>query len=490
MTERWIRIHPQDNVAVALIPLSAGEEALGVCLRNDIPAGHKFALVDLQKGQPILKYGNPIGAASANIAAGEWVHSHNCKTLLSGRKEYTYQPSIPVLRSETPKTFMGYLREDGRVGLRNEIWILPTVSCVNHIAERVAAQGTALYGDRVEGIWAFTHPYGCSQLGEDHINTQRTLAALAHHPNAAAVLVLGLGCENNHIAAFKEVLGDYNPQRVAFLNCQDWQDEEEEALKLLDQLSEHVRGDRRVPCGTDKLVVGLKCGGSDGFSGITANPLLGTLAEHIVAQGGSVILTEVPEMFGAEHLLMSRCVQQEVFDRTARMINDYKAYFERHGQPVYENPSPGNKAGGITTLEEKSLGCVQKGGHTPVEQVLSPGERVSGKGLTLVPGPGNDLCSITAQACAGAQIILFTTGRGTPMGSPVPTLKIATNSALANKKAGWIDFNAGQLLEGTSMEDACDQLLEELLIVASGKSCRNEIKGDRQIAIFKDGVTL
>ena len=477
---KTLKIHPSDNVAVLL------EEAVG------IPAGHKIALTDMAAGEKIIKYGETIGRAAADIRAGEHVHTHNVKTALCESGEYEYHP-VPVWNppAEEKRTFRGYLRKDGRAGVRNEIWILPTVGCVNSIARQIEQAAQRFVGGSVEGIYAYSHPYGCSQLGGDQLNTQKILADLVRHPNAAGVLVLGLGCENNNIPAFREILGKVDERRVKFLVAQEAEDEIKAGVELILEICKRAKEDRREELPASLLTVGLKCGGSDGFSGITANPLVGQLSDWLIAQGGSAILTEVPEMFGAEQLLMNRCVNREVFEKTVSLINDFKQYFVDHNQPVYENPSPGNKAGGITTLEDKSLGCTQKGGRAPVADVIGYGDRVRERGLTLLESPGNDLVSSTALAAAGAQLVLFTTGRGTPFGCPAPTVKIATNTALFERKGAWMDFNAGVLLEGVSMEEARSRLIEYILMVASGTvQTHAEKRGIREMCIFKTGVTL
>ena len=488
---RLIRINPRDNVAVALQPLKAGEEALGVTLREDIPAGHKFALCDIAENENIVKYGFPIGHATQPILAGSWVHTHNVKTNLSGLLEYGYHPHPCAMPVDRKATFEGYVREDGRVGIRNEVWIVNTVGCVNGTAKTLERMAQAAYGDRVDGIHCFVHPYGCSQLGEDHRNTQKLLASMVRHPNAGAVLVLSLGCENNNVNEFKKVLGDYNPERVKFLVTQDVEDEIEAGMRLLDELTAYASAFKRQTVDASELVIGLKCGGSDGLSGITANPAVGRFSDMLCARGGSTILTEVPEMFGAEGMLLGRCQSRAVFDKAASMLNGFKEYFLAHGETVYENPSPGNKQGGITTLEDKSCGCVQKGGSAPIVDVVGYGEQVHARGLNLLNGPGNDLVSATALTAAGAQLVLFTTGRGTPFGAPAPTLKIATNTPLAEKKKGWIDFNAGTIADGSqSIGEAGAALYALVLDVASGKQTRTEQKGYREISIFKDGVVL
>lgn len=441
--------------------------------------GHKYALCDISCGEDIIKYGNPIGHATSDIKRGEHVHTHNMKTSLSDTLEYTYNPVLSDIEiSKSNRTFLGYVRENGEVGIRNDIWIINTVGCVNKVAQRLAA---------LTGAIAFPHPYGCSQLGGDHGITVKTLCGLVNHPNAAGVLVLGLGCENNNIDSFKEALGEYNPSRVKFLNCQDSSDEISEGVRLIEELKTYRDKFRREPINISRLTVGLKCGGSDGYSGITANPIVGRFSDGLISMGGSTVLTEVPEMFGAEHLLMKRCISREVFDKTVSLINNFKEYFKRHGQPVYENPSPGNKAGGITTLEEKSLGCVQKGGRSNVVDVIDYGERVKKNGLSLLCGPGNDMVAVTNLTAAGAHLILFTTGRGTPLGAPVPTVKISTNETLAKKKTGWIDFDASPVLSDVSLDE---KFFDYIIDVASGKETQNEVLGFREIAIFKDGVTL
>ena len=440
--------------------------------------GHKYALCDIKEGENIIKYGNPIGHATTDIKKGEHIHTHNIKTNLSGNLEYKYSGGMSYSFNESDKTFLGYVRENGDVGIRNEIWIIPTVGCVNKIAEELAKR---------TGAFAYTHPFGCSQLGDDQKTTQLILRGLVNHPNAGGVLVLGLGCENNNIDLFKSVLGEWNEQRVKFLNCQDYENEIEKGEEVIAELKKYASKFEKMPVPVSKLRIGLKCGGSDGYSGISANPLLGRFSDTFTSFGGSVVLTEVPEMFGAEHLLMQRAENEDVFNRCVSLINNFKDYYVAHGQVVYENPSPGNKAGGITTLEEKSLGCVQKGGACVVRDVLDYGDTIRKEGLSLLNGPGNDIVAITNLTASGVHMILFTTGRGTPLGAPVPTVKVATNNNLATKKQSWIDFDASPTLLGKDLDnDFFDYILE----VASGKETKNEQNGYREISIFKDGVTL
>ncbi len=489
-----VRITPRDMVAVALKPLRAGETvSFGggeITLREDLPMGHKAALRDIRKGEAVIKYGYPIGEATEDIPAGGHVHTHNLHTLLSGELSYEWHPIHPEQEKAAPASFLGYPRKTGNPGIRNELWILPTVGCVNDVAKSLAHRAQRLAGGSVEGVYAFPHPYGCSQLGDDQDNTRKALAALATHPNAGGVLLLGLGCENSGIEQIRPFMGAYDESRVRFLVCQDCGDELEAGMRLLEELAARMREDQRTPCGAELLTVGLKCGGSDGLSGITANPTIGVFSDRLTAMGGTTILTEVPEMFGAETILMSRCETEELFGKTVRLINDFKAYFESYHMPVYENPSPGNKAGGITTLEDKALGCTQKSGSSAVKGVLAYGEKAETAGLNLLSAPGNDLVASTALAISGAQIVLFSTGRGTPFGCPVPTVKIASNTPLAKKKKNWIDFDAGRLLEGRTLEELGDELLRKVLAVASGEKTRGEENGFHDLAIFKQGVTL
>ena len=500
-----VRIHPADDVLVAVRALAAGDaivvEGERVVLADDIPAGHKIALRPLATGEPVVKYGFPIGTATASIARGAWVHTHNLKTSLAGVLEYRYAPTRNAERGTRNRSefgvprsafFQGYRRPNGRVGTRNEVWILNTVGCVNRTAERIAQEGADRFAGAIDGVYSFSHPYGCSQLGDDLQNTQRVLAGLMRHPNAGGVLVLGLGCESNQMDCLLGLAGDVARERLRFFNSQDVTDEVEAGLAALAELVTAMEGDARVECPASDLVLGHKCGGSDGLSGITANPLVGRVADRLTGLGGGVILTEVPEMFGAEQLLMNRAADETVFRDIVAMINDFKAYFLRHGQPVHENPSPGNIAGGLTTLEEKSLGAIQKGGQATVTQVLRYGERAAPGGLSLLESPGNDAVSSTALVASGATLLLFTTGRGTPLGFPVPTLKISSNSAIAEKKPHWIDLNAGALLDGTtSLDGLADTLFALILDVASGRTlASNERQGAREIAIWKEGVTL
>jgi altronate hydrolase len=497
-----VRIAEQDNVAVALGPIARDSVVDGLEVRDDIPAGHKIAARPIASGAPVVKYGYPIGVATRDIAPGEHVHVHNLESTLRGDLEAgPVAGSRPRPRPAAGEaaTFEGFRRSDGRVGIRNEIWIVNTVGCVNNAAERIAAAARGELcgpGSSIEGVFAFPHPFGCSQLGRDLESTQKVLAGLVRHPNAAAVLVLGLGCENNQMRLFLDAVGPAaaDDARVQYFNAQEVGDEVEEGLARVRQLGRHAAGFRRAPVPASELVIGMKCGGSDGLSGITANPLVGRIADRLSAAGGTVLLTEVPEMFGAEAVLLERAESAEVAGRTVDLVNQFRAYFRRHGEPIDENPAPGNKAGGISTLAEKSLGCVQKGGQAPVARVLGYGEPApSGLGgLALVAAPGNDGVSSTALVAAGAHMVLFTTGRGTPMGFPAPTIKISTNSDLAARKPAWIDFDAGPIARGErSFDDLAAPLYDMVLDVASGRArTRSEMNGFREISIWKDGVTL
>lgn len=492
----FIKINKDDNVAVALKPIAKGTtvEVAGtsVTMLEDIPQGHKFAVKPIKKGDAVIKYGFRIGYAQADVEVGGWIHTHNLKTALGELLDYTYNPEGHKDVEPTEEAyFEGYMRENGKVGVRNEVWIIPTVGCVNSIARAIEATARLNKPEGVDEVVAFTHPYGCSQTTEDQENTRTVLADLINHPNAGAVLVLGLGCENSRIEVLKKYIGEVNSDRVKFLQVQDVEDEQEAAAEIMEELMNYAAAFRREKVSAKELIIGMKCGGSDGLSGITANPTVGLFSDMLVSKGGTTILTEVPEMFGAETILMDRCADRELFDKTVCLINDFKEYFIKNGQEIYENPSPGNKDGGITTLEDKSLGCTQKSGSSLVKGVLAYGERVQNKGLNLLSAPGNDLVASTACAAAGAQIVLFTTGRGTPFASPVPTVKIATNSRLAGKKGNWIDFNAGRLVtDDIPMEQLANELFRLVLDVASGKKVKAEIAGFHDLAIFKQGVTL
>lgn len=490
----YIRINKIDNVAVALTDLKKGTsiniDSVSFSLLEDIKKGHKFAINDIKSNENIIKYGLPIGRAYKEIKIGEHVHTNNVLTNLKENEEYIYNPiniDLPKLYS---KKFMGFRREDGKVGVRNEIWILPIVGCVNSLSKKIVSTCEEYINGSVEGIYTFTHPYGCSQLGDDHKNTRKLLVSLAKHPNAGGVLVVGLGCENLTIKQFKTELGEYDDKRIKFIIAQEVEDEVLEAKKLVKELIDNAKKYRREEIDASELIVGMKCGGSDGLSGITANPLVGTFSDKLISIGGTTILTEVPEMFGAEKILFNKCINKNIFDKAINMINRFKKYFIKYGQTIYENPSPGNIEGGITTLEDKSCGCVEKGGNANIVDCLDYGEIVSKKGLNLLYGPGNDLVSSTALAASGSHIILFTTGRGTPFGAPVPTIKISSNTELYNKKKNWIDFDAGKLLDSKDINELSDEFIDYVLKVASGEKTNQEKNNYKEIAIFKDGVTL
>lgn len=498
MMKNILQIHENDNIALALRKLSKGERFIvkgaEIVLKQDIERGHKVAIQALQMNDDVIKYGFPIGHVLQTVEAGEWVHIHNTKTNLSGTQEYRYVRKLVENPFENEKlTFKGYKRENGTVGVRNELWIVPTVGCVNGIAEKIVKRFEKEVGDIApfDNTLVFKHNYGCSQLGDDHENTKQILLNVVNHPNAGGVLVLGLGCENNEMAEFKKALGNIDDNRIKFLVSQDVTDEIEAGVNLVKEIHEYAENDKREDVPLSELKIGLKCGGSDGFSGITANPLLGRFSDFLIAQGGTTVLTEVPEMFGAETILMERAQNEEVFHKTVALINDFKEYFLKFEQPVYENPSPGNKAGGITTLEDKSLGCTQKAGSSPVVDVLKYGEVLKTKGLNLLSAPGNDLIASSALAAAGCQMVLFTTGRGTPFGTFVPTMKVSTNTAIFEGKPHWIDFNAGTLLEDDVSPDVVlRSFIDYIIQVANGEYVNNEKNDFRELAIFKTGVTL
>lgn len=499
----YIKINPKDNVAVALVPLAAGTEISVdqqmIVLLQDIPQAHKFALKDIAPGEHVVKYGSSIGRAIQQIRAGEHVHTHNLQTNLDSTLTYVYHPQPAPSAIRKPRTsaqsFMGYLRPDGQAGIRNEIWVLPTVGCTNQTAVAIVERSREWirnqpWAEQIDGVYAFTHPFGCSQLGADHHNTQKILTALAKHPNAAGVLFVGLGCENNQVEQVKKCLGNYDAERIKFLVAQEVDDEVEVGFHLVKVLAEQASHYHRQALPLSYLKIGLKCGGSDGLSGITANPLIGWISDFIINAGGSSVLTEVPEMFGAEHILMNRAIDESVFTDIVQLINDFKQYFINHNQPVYENPSPGNREGGITTLEDKSLGCTEKGGSSQVVGVHQYGETVTKPGLNLLCSPGNDMVAVTALAAAGCQLILFSTGRGTPLGTCVPVIKISSNNELYHRKPHWIDFNAGVLTEGKPITDIAEQLYQLVIATANGKPTTAELMNFREIAIWKDGVTL
>ena len=495
MQATYLKINPADSVVVCLEPKKKGDiiviDGRAITVNQDTPAGHKVLIKDVAQNEDIIKYGYPIGHAMQSMKAGDWVNENNLKTNLSGTLEYTYNPvNEPLNISNQNRTFKGYIRKNGDVGIRNEIWVVPTVGCVNGIAERLVNKLKAEVNDGVDNIYAWHHNYGCSQLSEDHENTRKVLRDICLHPNAGAVLVLSLGCENNQPEEFMAMLGDYEKDRIKLLVTQRVDDEMEAGMQILHQLYDIASKDVRTDVPVSKLRVGLKCGGSDGFSGITANPLVGEFSDWLVAQGGTSVLTEVPEMFGAETILMNRCTSKELFEQTVSMVNNFKNYFLSHGEPVGENPSPGNKAGGISTLEDKALGCTQKCGKAPVSGVMEYGDRLQNPGLNLLSAPGNDLVASTALASCGCHLVLFTTGRGTPFGTFVPTMKIATNPDLARRKANWIDFSAGQLIEGRTMQELVPEFIDKVMAVASGEPAKNEINDYREISIFKNGVTL
>ncbi len=496
MNAKYLKINTADNVAVAIHEISKGEQITvdgqTITTVDDIPAGHKIALKNFSEGENVIKYGYPIGHTKMAVRQGSFMNEQHIKTNLAGLLDYSYNPvdaSLDIPKEEL--TFKGYRRKNGDVGVRNEIWIIPTVGCVNGIVNQLTHNLLKETGGKgVDAIVGFTHNYGCSQLGDDHENTKKILRDMVLHPNAGAVLVVSLGCENNQPDVFKEFIGDFDPRRVRFMTTQKVHDEIETGMEILHELYDIAKEDVREDIPLSELKVGLKCGGSDGFSGITANPLLGLFSDFLVAQGGTTVLTEVPEMFGAETILMNRCKTPQLFDETVKLINDFKSYFLSHNEPVGENPSPGNKAGGISTLEEKALGCTQKCGKSAVCGVMDYGDRLKVKGLNLLSAPGNDLVASTALASCGCHLVLFTTGRGTPFGTYVPTMKISTNSALAENKPNWIDFNAGVIVENEPIAETCKRFIQYVIKVASGEFVNNEKKGYREISIFKNGVTL
>lgn len=483
------KINENDNVAVALTDIKKGEVIGELTAKGDIPFGHKILLSDVKQGDNIIKYGYPIGHAKCDISAGDYVHEHNLKTNLKGKIQGTYTNGKVYTPKSDGKTFLGYKRSDGKVGIRNEIWIIPTVGCVNKTAVALEKIGDGIIGDGCDGIHTYTHPYGCSQMDDDQENTRKLLANLVRHPNAGGVLVLSLGCENTNINVFKKYLGNIDEKRIKFLTTQDVGDEIAAGKELIQEIYDEIKKDRKEVCPISELTIGYKCGGSDAFSGITANRLCGKVNKILTDSEATTILTEVPEMFGAENILFKRCENKDVLNKCVAMLNNFRQYFYDNGQECSENPSPSNHDGGITTLEEKSLGCVQKGGDSIITDILEYGDRAEKSGLNLLTGPGNDIVSVTNLTAAGAQIILFTTGRGTPLGAPVPTIKISSNTPLCKRKPGWIDFDAGRMLEGNA-DKLTDELERLIISVANGQRTKNEQNGYREISIFKNGVIM
>lgn len=489
----YIIINQDDNVCVVLKPFVKGEVVAGITLLEDIPQAHKVALKVIKKGENIIKYGSPIGHATSDIAVGAHVHTHNVATNLDDVVSYAYKPNfLPVYGKKSDRKVQVYERYNKECGIRNELWIIQTVGCVSGMAKNIIEAFKNEYDTKdIDGIYTFNHPFGCSQMGTDLSMTRTILQDMVKHPNAGGVLVLGLGCEENLVSSFQSTLGEYDEKRTRFLNSQDVEDEVAEGVKILKELYDQMKNDLRVEKDLSVLKIGLKCGGSDGLSGITANPLLGRFSDFLVVNDATTVLGEVPEMFGAEHLLMARAKDAQTFAEIVDLINTFKGYFKDHNQVIYDNPSPGNKAGGITTLEDKSLGCTQKAGTSIVNGVLKMGERLKEKGLNLLSTPGNDLVATTLLGASGCQMVLFTTGRGTPFGGFIPTVKVATNSALANKKSNWIDFNAGDLVDKMDMDQLLENFIDYLCDVASGKIfTKNEENNFREISIFKDGVVL
>lgn len=494
----FIKLHDNDNVIIALKDLEKGQmlevEGKAITLNENIKQGHKVAMIAIKRGQDVIKYGFAIGHATTDVKVGDHVHTHNTKTNLGEQLDYYYTPELEEkIAAQQMREVQVYHRQNGEVGIRNELWIIPTVGCINKMAGRVKdhfLREVGALSQNVDGVFVFEHAYGCSQMGDDHATTKEILQNIVKHPNAGGVLVIGLGCENNQVAQFKETLGDYDPNRIRFMIAQNHDDEIEVGTALVKEVYDVMKDDVRQPSPLSALRIGLECGGSDGFSGITGNPLLGYFSDYLINQGGTTVLTEVPEMFGAETILMNRCESKAVFDKTVRLINDFKQYYEDNNQVCYENPSPGNKDGGITTLEDKSLGCTQKAGTSNVVDVLFYTERLKKNGLNLMQGPGNDLVATTALGAAGCHLVLFTTGRGTPYGGFIPTVKISTNTALAQRKPHWIDYDAGKMLTAATTEEVVEDFIDYVIHVCNGQWVHNETNDYREIAIWKFGVTL
>lgn len=484
-----LRLHPKDNVALALRPLPSGArvsvEGISLFTRDPIPYGHKVALVSIPKGGRIIKYGYPIGRAVRSISPGEHVHVHNTE---SGRAHG--DTARPVIREESsliPRfpqdTFLGFRRQDGRVGVRNHVLVMASVHCVNGGVERI--------GREVPGVVALPHIYGCSQLGEDLAQTRRVLEGYVSHPNVGATLIVGLGCEALPTRELVDGLRDRG-YRVELLLLQEIGGSRA-AVRKGKELAAELLGEvgklRPEPVPLSELVVGVECGGSDAWSGVTANPAVGAIADALVAHGGTVILSEVTEFIGAEHILAARAISPEVGKAILRAVARREGVAVEMGVDLRgAQPSPGNMEGGLTTIEEKSLGAIVKGGTTPVREFLGYGERPSARGLVVMDTSGNDLESVTGMVAGGAQVVLFTTGRGTPVGNPiVPVIKISSNTPLYERMRDDLDFDAGSILRGEPPTSVAARLAALLLEVAGGRPTQAEVWGHREFAIEPRG---
>lgn len=496
-----IKLYPQDTVALATSELKKGQtvtvDGETITLLDDIPNAHKIALKDFETGEAVRKYDNIIGYASKPIKKGEWIHSHNEVTGLGKSKEYTYDFNpISIFPGESDKTFMGYDRADGGAGIRNHLAIISTVFCANGPLRKLARMAEAKYPatENFDGIIAFDQEFGCSQTGKDLVTTCKIIAGIAKNANFGGVLLVSNGCEMAIPSVLEQYMGDYDKKRIRTLTLQEVEDEFTAGMELIDEIMEEMKDDKRTPININRLHIAMNCGGSDGYSGITANTLLGTLCDTLVKEGAIMNMTEVPEMMGAEHILMNRAADKSIFDDIVKMMYDYDAYFARYGEKAADNPTQGNKAGGLTTLEEKSLGCIQKGGHCAVMEVLEYGERATKNGFVLVSGPGNDLAGVSGQIAAGAVLTIFTTGRGTPCGFAGPTFRLASNTALATRKSNWIDYDAGRLLTAKTPEEVealNKELYDAIMATVNGQyRTRTEENGYYILGALKDGVTL
>lgn len=508
-----IRLHDDDDVAIAKVNLLAGSNLVetrhgaSLQLNQLIPSGHKFAIREVKQGQPIRRYGQVIGFAKRDITVGDHVHVHNC-AVAEFERDYAFGVDVKPVQfvpEALRRTFMGYRRPDGKAGTRNYIAVISSVNCSAHTVRKIAHHFTdELLAEfpNVDGVISIAHGFGCAtRVGsDDYVLLQRTLAGIAAHPNVGGYILVGLGCEVNQIGelvenyhlAMKEAptLRRANSQQT-IANSQSLQPPSltiqdtggirktiEAGIDAVKELLPTVNAYQREPIPISELVVALQCGGSDGWSGVTANPVLGLACDEIVRQGGGVVLAETPEVYGAEHLLTRRAISREVGEKLVDKIHWWERHAEKHGVEIDNNPSHGNKAGGLTTIYEKSLGAVAKAGNTPLMDVYEYAEPIHSKGFTFMDTPGYDPVGATGQVAGGCNLLVFTTGRGSCFGfKPAPSIKLASNSTMFNRMEEDMDVNAGKVLDGVPMHDVANELLDTMIDVASGKPSKSEAQG-------------
>ncbi len=504
--EGTIRLNGRDNVIVLTKAFAAGTAPVGsgVPLSRLVPSGHKIAVTDIALGEPVLKFGQIIGYASQPIAKGEQVHTHNCAM---GAHDQNYRigddfQAIDYVAEASRRTFDGYRRSDGRAGTRNFIALCATVNCsatvVRHIADHFNRSGALDDYPNVDGVIALAHGTGCGMAssGEGYEALQRVLWGHATHPNVGAAIFIGLGCEVMQIGRMKAMFGSSGEERFHGLTIQETGGTRKTiaaGIEAIKKLLPAVNDIKRVPIPVSELVVGLQCGGSDGFSGITANPALGAATDILVKQGGTALLSETPEIYGAEQLLVRRAASQEVGEKLIARIRWWENYTAVNGGSMDNNPSPGNKAGGLTTILEKSLGAAAKGGTLALSGVLLYAEQVKERGFVFMDSPGYDPVSATGQIASGAQLVVFTTGRGSAFGSkPAPTIKLATNSAMYKMLDEDMDINCGDIIDGVSIEAKGEEIFEKMIEIASGRQSKSEALGlgDNEFVPWQIGATM